>query len=108
MAITVAGGGCKPVGGAGKEKTEMAKRRKIRKKKMGLQDRYNHKVTLKLELLKGWAGRYTSLGFLSLNSQNLCTLKAIWAFTKLYFWFCVEHFYPTIIFFQWDKIIAFS
>lgn len=53
------------MGGAGKEKTGMAKRRKIRKKKtqMGLQDRYNYKVTLKLELLKGWAGRYTSLGF---------------------------------------------
>lgn len=33
LAITVAGGGCKPVGGAGKEKTGMAKRRKIRKKK---------------------------------------------------------------------------
>lgn len=92
----------------GRRRQGWLREEKLERKKMGLQDRYNHIVTLKLELLKGWAGRYTSLGFVSLNSQNLCTLKAIWAFKELYFWFCVEHFYPTIIFFQWDKIIAFS
>lgn len=46
------------MGGVGKEKTGMAKRRKIRRKKMGIQLRDDHKVTvtLRLELLKGFAG----------------------------------------------------
>lgn len=56
MATTVTGGGCKPVGGVGKEKTGRAERREIRKKKIGLQDRYDHRVTLRLNFLKGWAG----------------------------------------------------
>lgn len=44
------------MGGVEKGKTGMAKRRKIRREKMGIQDRYDHKVTLRLELLKRWTG----------------------------------------------------
>lgn len=49
------------MGGVEKGKTEMAKRRKFRREKMGIQDRYDHEVILRLELLKGWAGEGRSV-----------------------------------------------